>query len=151
MLFRSTAFSVVAPLAQWGLERAALLTPMMEGASVTLGGAILIAAGLYQWTPLKDACLGQCRSPFAFIQQHGGFPRKARGALRLGALHGLYCVGCCWTLMALLFVVGVMNVLWIAALSILALLEKIAPRGRLIARVAGAGFVVAGAWMLAAR
>jgi predicted metal-binding membrane protein len=143
-------FALAATLAQWGLERAALLTPMMEGANNIFGGFVLIAAGLYQWTPLKDVCLRQCQAPLLFIQRHGGFRRDAKGAIALGVRHGVYCIGCCWALMALLFVGGVMNVLWIAVLSILVLSEKIIPVGRLISRIAGAAFIAGGVWLLAA-
>ncbi len=143
-----TVFSAFATSAQWGLERAALLTAMMESASNILGGIVLILAGLYQWTPLKGACLSYCRSPLAFIQDQGGFRREPSGALALGFRHGLYCIGCCWALMALLFVGGVMNLLWIAALAILVLVEKLAPRGWLVARLAGVVFVAAGLWLL---
>jgi predicted metal-binding membrane protein len=144
-------FALVATLAQWGLDRAALLTPMMESTSRIVGGAVLIAAGLYQWSPLKDACLRQCQAPLQFIQNHGGFRRHARGSLALGLRHGGYCVGCCWVLMALLFVGGVMNVLWIAAIAVFVLAEKVIPAGRIISRAAGACFVLAGLWLLAAR
>jgi predicted metal-binding membrane protein len=142
-------FALAATFAQWALERAGLLTPMMEGASDVFGGAVLIAAGLYQWTPLKDVCLRQCQAPWLFIQRHGGFRRDATGSLALGARHGAYCVGCCWALMALLFVGGVMNVLWIAGIAIFVLVEKVIPAGHAIARVAGAGFLAGGAWLLA--
>ena len=141
-------FALLATIVQWALERALLLTPMMESASTAVGGAILIAAGLYQWTPLKDTCLSQCQSPLLFIQQHGGFRREPKAALRLGTEHGLYCIGCCWALMALLFVGGVMNVLWIAAIAILVLIEKTTLAGRWIARVGGAVFIAAGVWLL---
>jgi predicted metal-binding membrane protein len=144
-----TAFSLAATSAQWALERAALLTPMMESASNRLGAAVLILAGLYQWAPLKEACLSHCRSPLLFIQQHGGFRREPLGALALGFRHGIYCIGCCWALMALLFVGGVMNLFWIAVLAILVLLEKIAPFGRQVARIAGLCLIVSGAWLLA--
>ena len=143
-----TLFSVFAAMAQWGLESLALLTPMMASASHRFGGLVLVAAGAYQWLPFKDACLSQCRTPLAFIQRHGGFQASAAGALRLGLLHGAFCVGCCWALMAVLFVVGVMNLLWIAALMIVALLEKAAPGGRYLARLAGVAALVAGLWML---
>jgi predicted metal-binding membrane protein len=143
-----TIFSLVATSAQWALERAALLTPMMESASNKLGAAALILAGVYQWTPLKEACLSHCRSPLLFIQQHGGFRREPFGALALGFRHGIYCIGCCWALMALLFVGGVMNLLWIAVLAILVLLEKIVSFGRLVARIAGLCFFVSGVWLL---
>ncbi len=142
------AFSAVATTAQWALDRAALLTPMMESANNLLGGIVLILAGLYQWTPLKGACLSYCRSPLAFIQSQGGFRREPAAALALGFRHGLYCIGCCWALMALLFVGGVMNLIWIAALAILVLVEKLAPFGWIIARVAGVAFIGGGLWLL---
>lgn len=143
-----TGFALAATLAQWGLERAALLTPMMAGASTEFGGVVLIAAGLYQWTPQKEACLSQCQAPLVFIQRHGGFRRDAAGAVSLGLQHGLYCVGCCWALMALLFVGGVMNLLWIAVLSIFVLLEKVCLAGRLVPRIAGSALIAAGLWFL---
>jgi len=141
-------FALVATLAQWALERGALLNPMMESASNVLGGLVFIAAGLYQWTPVKDTCLSYCQAPLTFIMRHGGFRREASAALVLGFRHGLYCTGCCWALMALLFVGGVMNLLWIAALAILVLLEKALPFGRIIGRVAGVAFIVGGVWLL---
>ncbi len=143
-----TVFSVAATTAQWALERTALLTPMMASASNVLGAIMLLLAGLYQWTTLKDACLSYCRAPLVFIQSQGGFRREPAGALALGFRHGLYCIGCCWTLMALLFVGGVMNLLWIAALAILVLVEKAVPFGRIVARGAGLAFIGAGAWLL---
>jgi predicted metal-binding membrane protein len=143
-----TVFSLVATSAQWALERAALLTPTMESASDRLGAAVLILAGIYQWAPLKDACLSHCRSPLLFIQQHGGFRREPFGALALGLRHGLYCIGCCWALMALLFVGGVMNLFWIATLAILVLFEKVVPFGRVVARAAGLVFIAGGVWLM---
>jgi predicted metal-binding membrane protein len=142
-------FALVATLMQWVVQRASLLTPMMESASAIFGGSLLITAGLYQWTPLKQACLRQCQAPLQFIQRHGGFRRDAIGSVGLGIRHGAYCVGCCWALMALLFVGGVMNLLWIAALTIFVLLEKVVPAGRAIAQVSGTAMVAAGAWLLA--
>jgi predicted metal-binding membrane protein len=141
-------FALLATSAQWALDRSGLLTPTMAGANDVFGGTVLIAAGLYQWTPLKDACLRQCQAPFWFIQRHGGFRAGARGALALGLRHGGYCIGCCWALMALLFVAGVMNVVWIAALAILVLAEKVIPAGRVLSRIAGAGLAAAGVWLL---
>jgi predicted metal-binding membrane protein len=141
-------FSLAATLVQWVIERAALLDSGMASASNMLGGILLIAAGVYQWTPLKNVCLVQCQSPLQFLMRHGGFRRDVRGCLRLGLRHGAYCVGCCWVLMALLFVVGVMNVLWIALLALLVLLEKLTPSGLWLARAAGVASVAAGAWML---
>ena len=144
-----SVFAVVATGAQWLLEQALLIGPMMGPASRLVGGIILIVAGLYQWTPLKDACLGQCRAPLAFIQQHGGFQRTAAGSLRLGIQHGLYCIGCCWALMALLFVGGVMNPLWIAGIVVLVLIEKLVPSARWVPRAAGVALVVTGIWLVA--
>lgn len=142
-------FGVAATAAQWLLTSYALLNPMMATPGQAAGGLILVAAGLYQWTPLKDVCLRQCQAPLAFLTRHGGFQSRASGALRLGVLHGAYCLGCCWALMALLFVGGVMNVLWIAALAILVLLEKTVPAGRWIPRISGALMTGAGIWLLA--
>jgi predicted metal-binding membrane protein len=143
-----TAFACAATLAQWVLERAALLTPMLASSSRMPGGIILITAGLYQWTPLKDTCLSWCQSPLLFIQRNGGFRGDVLGSLRLGARHGAYCVGCCWGLMGLLFVGGVMNPLCIAAIAIFVLLEKVVPAGQFISRAAGLALVAAGAWIL---
>jgi predicted metal-binding membrane protein len=141
-----SAFSVLATLLQWGVAEAALLSPMMVSASPWLGGAILIVAGIYQWTPLKSACLRHCRSPLAFLVEHWqpGMPR----ALRLGLRHGLYCVGCCWALMLLLFVGGVMNLLWIGAIATFVLAEKLAPYGAQGGRLSGLALAVAGVWVL---
>lgn len=138
-----TLFSLAATSAQWALTRAALLTPMMASASGMLGGALLIGAGLYQWTPYKRACLAHCQTPLGLVLQHGGFRPGAWGALREGASHGAHCVGCCALLMTLLFVGGVMNVLWIAGLSILVLVEKIWVNAW-VARVAGAALAAGG-------
>lgn len=110
-------------------------------------GALLIAAGLYQLSPLKDACLGRCRSPAQFLTSH--YRPGAAGAARLGLLHGAYCVGCCWLLMALLFVGGVMNLAWIAALTLLVAAEKLLPGGAWIARIAGIALVIWGAVLIA--
>lgn len=141
-------FGLLATAAQWVLEQAALLNPMMTSASDSFGGAVLIAAGLYQWTPWKDACLRQCQGPLQFIMRHGGFRPEPQRALALGIRHGLYCVGCCWALMALLFVVGVMNLGWIAAIAVVVLLEKAVPAGRWLSRIGGVGFIGSGIWLL---
>lgn len=141
-------FSLVATGVQWVLEREALLDASMASANASLGAAVLIAAGIYQWSPFKNACLAQCQTPFRFLMSHGGFRGSVPGCLQLGLLHGMYCVGCCWVLMALLFVVGVMNVLWIVLLAVLVLLEKVAPWGRWVARAAGVVCIAAGAWMM---
>src|SRR5262249_16390677 len=109
-----TLFALIATAAQWALERAALLTPAMASANRLFGGVVLVAAGAYQWSQLKKACLAHCQSPFVFLQRHGGFRQDVMGSLSLGLRHGIYCVGCCWVLMTLLFVGGVMNLMWIA-------------------------------------
>ena len=142
------SFATAATLLQWLLEWRALVTPMMAGTGRALGGAVLLAAGLYQWLPFKYACLDSCRAPLSFVQRHGGFQPSARGSLRLGVLHGFYCIGCCWVLMLLLFVFGVMNLGWIAGLMLFVLLEKLLPWPRGLARVAGLGAAVAGIAMM---
>ena len=131
--------------AQWALDRAALLTPLASTSNV-IGGILFITAGLYQWSPLKDICLAHCQSPLLFIQSHGGFRRNVLGALEIGILHGAYCVGCCWVLMTLLFVGGMTNLLWMAAIATLVLVEKIVS-GHLVSRAVGAGLIVGG-WLL---
>ena len=120
----------------------------MAAASGIFGGVLLIGVGLYQWTALKETCLRACQAPLAFLMAHGGFRSDWAGALRLGAAHGWYCLGCCVALMALLFVVGIMNGLWIAGLTILILLEKVVPTGRVISRISGAVIGAAGVWLL---
>ncbi len=145
-----SAFSLVATTGQWGLERASLLTPMMASASNIVGGIVLVAAGMYQWTPLKDICLSHCQTPLMFIERHGGFRREPLGSLRMGFRHGLYCVGCCWALMALLFVGGIMNVVWIAGIAIFVLAEKVIPLGHILSRVAGSALTAAGIWLILA-
>jgi len=148
-LFAWTAFSLAATLGQWLLERAALMTHMMATISHVLGAIVLIMAGVFQWTPVKDVCLKHCQSPLSFILQYG-FRNDTWGSLSLGFRHGIYCVGCCWALMALLFAGGVMNIIWIAGLTIFVLLEKAIPFGRIISRTAGAGLFAWGAWLLTA-
>ncbi len=146
-----SVFSVVATLAQWGLDQAALLSPMMVVTSPGFGAGLLIVAGLYQMTPMKDACLRHCRSPAHFISQ--SWKPGAFGAFRMGLEHGAYCLGCCWILMALLFFGGVMSLLWIAGITVFVLLEKVLPFGRVGGRIAGgamvlSGIVSLGAWLL---
>jgi predicted metal-binding membrane protein len=129
-------FAVAAAALHYALERAGLVSTMMMGSrSRWLSGAVLIAAGLYQLSPLKNVCLTQCRAPASFLARH--WRPHTSGALSLGARHGAYCVGCCWMLMALLFVGGVMNLIWIAALTTMVLIEKVLPRGEWIGRAAG--------------
>jgi predicted metal-binding membrane protein len=141
-----TGFSLAATLAQWGLHAATLISPAMVGNSPFLGGAVLIAAGIYQWTPAKRACLARCRSPLSFLLND--WRDGNAGALAMGARHGLYCTGCCWLLMLVLFVVGVMNLLWIALLTLFVLLEKTLPRGLWISRASGAALIAWGGWMV---
>jgi predicted metal-binding membrane protein len=140
------AFSVVAVTAQWSLERSGLLSSMMASTSVTLGAVLLIAAGLYQLTPLKYACLKHCRSPLFFISHH--WRPGEWGALRMGLEHGAFCTGCCWFLMALLFYGGIMNLFWIIGLALFVLLEKVAPAGHWVGWVMGVGLIAWGGSML---
>lgn len=139
-------FSLVATLLQWAFGQAALLSPMMVGTSAWLGGVLLIAAGIYQWTPLKNACLEHCRSPIHFISAH--WRNGTLGALRMGIEHGAFCVGCCWVLMGLLFVGGVMNLLWIAAVAAFVLVEKVLPAGVQAGRASGFLLVAAGVFFV---
>ena len=141
-------FGLAATLAQWGLEQAALISPQTQRVGPALGAAIAIAAGLYQLTPLKTACLTKCRSPLDFVLNH--WRDGAAGALRMGWRHGLYCLGCCWALMALLFAGGAMSLLWMAALTGVVLLEKLLPGGLWIARASGLLLLVFGVYLLAA-
>jgi predicted metal-binding membrane protein len=141
------AFSAGAALAQWMLHQSAMLTPAMAASNGRLGGAILVAAGAYQLTSIKGACLTRCRSPLGFLMTH--WHDGAIGALQMGLRHGVYCVGCCWLLMCLLFVVGVMNLVWVAALTAFVLVEKIGPYGLMVARTAGAIMIVFGILVVA--
>ena len=130
-----TGFSVVAVAAQWSLEAASLLSPMLVGTHALFGASLLVAAGLYQLTPLKHACLRHCRSPLEFLSTRWRTGRA--GAARMGITHGAYCVGCCWFLMGLLFFGGVMNLVWIAGLAVFVLLEKAVPAGHWLGYAAG--------------
>ena len=133
-------------IAAAGLQQ--LITgPSMALADHRLAGPLFIVVGLYQLSPLKSACLRQCRSPAQFLSRH--WRPGMNGAIRLGALRGAYCVGCCWMLMALLFVGGVMNFLWIVALTVIVGIEKLVPKGDVLGRVAGAALVVWGVVRLA--
>ena len=136
-------FSAVATLTQVALERGGLLTPMLSSTGAYLGAALLIAAGVYQMTPLKDACLRHCRAPHDFIARR--WRRGSVGALRMGLEHGAFCLGCCWVLMGLLFYGGVMSPLWIAGLALYVLVEKLVPAGHWIGRFAGLGLIAWGA------
>ena len=140
-----TGYAVLAALTQSALHSAALLSPAMASTSSQLGGAILLLAGLYQWLPVKRACLSHCRSPLGFFSAE--WREGISGALCMGFRHGSYCVGCCWALMALLFVAGVMNLLWVVVIAGFVLAEKVAPHGRLLGRITGVLLAGWGLWV----
>lgn len=140
-------FSVAAVLLQTALEHWSLLTPMLASVDQSLSGALLLAAGAYQLSPWKDACLSKCRNPIQFFITH--WRAGSAGALRMGVTHGAYCVGCCGMLMLVLFAVGVMNLLWIAVVAGFVFVEKLLPAGRLTAKLAGAALIVLGLGVLA--
>jgi predicted metal-binding membrane protein len=140
------AFSAFCAGLQELLHRRALLSPMMSASSSVLAGGILIAAGVYQWTPLKNACLKHCRTPLTFLLTD--WREGAAGAFRMGVDHGYYCLACCWMLMLIPFAAGVMNLVWMAGITVLLLLEKAAPGGELTARISGGVFVAAGAYVI---
>ncbi len=141
-----TAFSVAATVMQRVFAEALLISPMMESRDPLFGGVLLIAAGIYQFAPYKRACLNACRSPAEFLTRH--WRAGVAGGFYLGIANGLYCLGCCWALMLLLFVGGVMNLWWIAALTIFVLLEKVAPRGAQGGRLSGVLLAGMGIWSL---
>jgi len=141
-----TAFSLLATAMQVGLDRASLLTPMMASASAGMSAAILVAAGIYQWLPFKQTCLRNCRNPLRFLVAR--WRPGTRGAFLMGAENGAYCIGCCWLLMLLLFIAGVMNLLWVALIAAFVFVEKLLPAGRLTSAVAGLAMVVSGAALL---
>ncbi len=135
-------FSAVATLAQWALQLLGWVNPMIVSTSAVLTAALLLVAGVYQFSPLKRICLAHCRTPMGFLI--GEWRAGVAGAFRMGWRHGQFCIGCCWALMALLFVGGVMNLAWVAALSIAVALEKLVPRGERVAAVLGMGLIVVG-------
>jgi predicted metal-binding membrane protein len=139
-------FGLGATLLQWGLDKAGLLSERMAMANAILAGTVLAAAGIYQWTPLKDTCLRHCRSPTEFLARH--WRRGMLDAIRTGIRHGLFCLGCCWMLMALSFVDGLMNLAWVGAIAFFVLLEKSIPSGSWVSRLTGALLVVWGAGSL---
>ena len=141
-----SGFSLCAAALQWALHEAAVVTDAMVSANRTLDAALLLGAGAWQLAPVKDRCLAACRSPLGFLL--GEWRDGWRGALAMGLYHGTLCAGCCWALMALLFVGGVMNLLWIAALAGAVLAEKTLPFGAGIAKVIGVGLCASGAWLL---
>jgi predicted metal-binding membrane protein len=140
-------FSLAAVALQWSLESMALLSPLSASTNTVFGGLVLLAAGIYQLTPLKRACLRHCRSPIQFVltRWRGG----ANGAFRMGLEHGAYCVGCCWFLMGLLFFGGVMNLYWITGIALFVLLEKSVPMDHWLSYFAGAALIVGGGIVLA--
>jgi predicted metal-binding membrane protein len=138
-------FSLGATALQWGLGQTLILNPMMEVSSPIAGAALLILAGIYQWTPLKNACLATCQSPMAFVARR--WRSGSWGAFRMGAEHGVYCVGCCWALMLLLFAGGVMNLTVVLALTAFVAFEKLAPLGPWSTRLSGTLLVALGLWM----
>jgi predicted metal-binding membrane protein len=139
-------FSIAATFAQEILHSAALVSSMGIGTSRIFGGIVLVTTGTFQWTPLKNACLRHCRSPIGFMLSE--WRDGNQGAFRMGLHSGAYCVGCCWLLMALLFIAGVMNLWWVAAITAFVLLEKVAPAGMWVARSTGTVLVGWGGWML---
>jgi predicted metal-binding membrane protein len=139
-------FSICAATAQWVLHNAALLTPAMAASSAQLGGAILVGAGAYQLTPLKGSCLVRCQSPLGFLMSN--WRDGAGGAFRMGLGHGIHCVGCCWAMMLVLLVVGVMNLVWVGVLTGFILLEKLGSKGFGLARVGGVTLIVWGVVLL---
>lgn len=141
-----TAFSLVAAVAQWGFHQAAWTSMTGESTNRVFAGAVLLGAGAFQFSRLKDACLRRCRSPLWFLMTQ--WRSGPVGGIKMGIAHGRFCIGCCWALMALMFVGGSMNLLWTAGLALFMLAEKAMPAGRTIGRIAGAGFVVWGAGVL---
>lgn len=140
-------FSVLATIAQWGLEQLGLMHSMlMWSTNATLSGALLVTAGLFQLTPAKAACLEHCRSPADYLARHWLDGRG--GAFRMGLTHGAWCLGCCWALMALLFAGGIMNLVWIAGLAIIVLVEKLARWGQGFSIILGLALTGAGVWLL---
>jgi len=139
-------FSLAAALAQAALHAGAVMSSAMTTQSVRVSGAIFLAAGIYQWLPPKDACLTHCRSPLHFLSEH--WREGISGAFTLGLQHGLFCIGCCWVLMALLFAAGVMNLAWVAAIGTLVLVEKVFTHGPLAGRIAGVALAVWGVHLL---
>jgi len=143
-------FSAAATVAQWLLQRAGWVDPMIVSTSAWLTASLLLIAGAYQFSPLKRMCLAGCRTPLGFLL--GEWRAGVAGAFVMGVRHGLLCVGCCWALMALLFVGGVMNLAWVAALSIAVALEKLLPGGERLSRGLGVALIALGLvklWALA--
>jgi predicted metal-binding membrane protein len=132
-------FSAIATFTQWTLQRASLLSDTLAASKPGVAAAIVTIAGVYQLTPFKGACLSHCRSPLGFLMT--GWREGAAGAFRMGLTHGLFCLGCCWALMIVLFAVGVMNLAWVAALTVLVLIEKLTPAGLVLSRISGLAMI----------
>jgi predicted metal-binding membrane protein len=139
-------YATLAAGVQWELHRRLLLSPAMASVSPVLSGGLLVAAGLYQWLPIKRACLSHCRSPLGFLTLE--WREGVWGALWMGMRHGTFCVGCCWLLMALLFVAGVMNLAWVVGIAALVLVEKLVRGGLWVGRLAGVAMMVWGVWVI---
>ena len=143
----SIGYSLLATFLQWWLYSHAMLTALGASNSNMLSGLLLCIAGVYQWSSLKHACLRFCRNPFNFLM--GNWREGSTGALHMGFKHGLLCTGCCWALMALMFVGGVMNLLWMVVITAVILIEKVAPRGDIFAKIAGVAMITSGIYFIA--
>jgi predicted metal-binding membrane protein len=143
-----TGFSLLASAVQWGLLQVALMSPAASIPHPAGGGVLLLMAGLYQWTGIKHTCLSQCRTPLGFVLTE--WREGVRGAFIMGVRHGRYCLGCCWALMGLLFVVGIMNLLWVGVLAVFVLLEKSVPFGQWLGKAAGMILIIWGLFVLMA-
>jgi len=142
-----TGFSLAATVAQWWLNQHALLSPMMVSTSDLFGANLLISAGIYQLTPFKETCLKHCQSPINFISRN--FKKGYSGAAKMGFHHGLFCLGCCWILMGLLFIAGVMNLLWILAITLYVMCEKLLPANKYTAHISGILMIITGIYFIA--
>lgn len=141
-----STFAVAATALQWWLEQLSLMNNTMRSTSSLFSALLLLGAGVYQWLPLKAACLAHCHGPLPFFLGH--WRAGVLGGLRMGLAHGVYCLGCCWALMGLLLVTGVMNLLWVAAIGAWVLLEKVLPQGLWLARLGGLLLIAWGLWLL---
>ena len=145
-LFSWVLFSLFITFPEYAMHQSGLLNPMMEPTHAYLGTIFLCLAGIYQFTPFKDACLTVCQSPLSFLMNN--WKDGNLGTFLIGYKHGFYCIGCCWVLMGLLFVAGVMNVLWVGAIAAFVFIEKVLPRGDLVGRFVGVSLVGAGVWII---
>lgn len=141
-LLVTVGYSLFVTLLQWWLHYKAILTPFGSSNSQLFTGILLLTAGIYQWSKLKQVCLRFCRSPFHFLMVN--WKEGVSGALYMGIKHGLLCAGCCWALMLLMFMGGVMNLLWMIVITAIILIEKVAPRGDIFAKTAGVAMMLVG-------